>query len=79
MIFIDAPWTWSDFDQCCDRIHRIGTTDNVTIYNLVAKNTIDERINATIEMKKGISDVIVDGDYNQTEELRALLGLKEVN
>ena len=79
MIFIDAPWTWSDFDQCCDRIHRIGTTDNVTIYNLIAKNTIDERINATIEMKKGISDVVVDGDYNQTEELRALLGLKEVN
>lgn len=76
MIFLDAPWTYADFDQCCDRIHRIGTTDNVTIYNLVAKNTIDERINNTIQMKKGISDVVVDGNYNQTEELKSLLGLK---
>ena len=75
MIFLDAPWTYSDFLQSCDRIFRIGQTKSVTIYNLICKGTIDERINKILETKKGISEVIVDGDYNQNDDLKYLLGI----
>ena len=60
MIFIDTPWTDADFSQACDRIHRIGTSESVFIYNLVTRNTIDERVLELIQDKSAIADYIVD-------------------
>lgn len=60
MIFIDTPWTDGVFDQACDRIHRIGTKDTVFIYNLIAKDTIDERVLDIINTKGALSDYIID-------------------
>lgn len=60
MIFIDTPWTFGDFDQACDRIHRIGTTSPVFIYNLVTKDSIDERVLELIQDKEALADYIVD-------------------
>lgn len=60
MIFIDTPWTFAEFDQCCDRIHRIGAKENVFIYELLTKNTVDERVHDILQNKKAISDYIVD-------------------
>ena len=44
MIFLDHPWTEAQCTQCEDRIHRIGTNKSVTIYRLITRNTIDERV-----------------------------------
>ena len=35
MIFLDTPWTNGVFKQACDRIHRVGTSKPVFIYNLI--------------------------------------------
>lgn len=35
MFFFGPPWRSADFDQCCDRIHRIGQTHDVDIYNVI--------------------------------------------
>lgn len=35
MFFFGAPWRSTDFDQCCDRIHRIGQTTPVYIHNVI--------------------------------------------
>lgn len=60
-IFMDEPWNRANKEQAEDRCHRVGTTENVTIYTLMCKDTIDERIH-DIVMKKGeMSDAIVDG------------------
>ena len=41
MFFFGPPWRQSDFDQCSDRIHRIGQTDDCYIYT-VTLDTGDE-------------------------------------
>lgn len=60
-IFLDEPWNKALKEQAVDRCHRIGTTNNVTIYTLLAKNTIDERIHEILENKGMMADAIVDG------------------
>ena len=61
MVFIDTPWTNSDFQQSCDRIYRIGQEKPVFIYTLITKNSYDERVQEIIERKENLAkDVIVD-------------------
>jgi len=60
-IFLDEPWNYASKSQAIDRAHRVGTKDNLTIYTLICKNTIDERINNIVKYKKSLSDEIVDG------------------
>lgn len=64
LIFIDTPWTNGVFSQCCDRIYRIGTKDSVFIYNLITKDTIDERVLEILEDKKALADYIIDDNLN---------------
>ena len=61
VIFLDEPWNKALKDQAEDRCHRIGQNNNVTIYTLLTKNTIDERIHELVERKGALSDAIVDG------------------
>lgn len=61
VIFLDSPWTRAEKDQAEDRCHRIGAKSTVTIYTLIAKGTIDERIEEIVEMKGELADYIVDG------------------
>ena len=69
-IFMDEPWNRANKEQAEDRCHRVGTTENVTIYTLVCKNTIDERINQLVERKGIMADALVDGKVNiKNEEL----------
>ena len=60
-IFMDEPWNRANKEQAEDRCHRVGTKENVTIYTLVCKGTIDERINELVEKKGAMADALVDG------------------
>ena len=60
MIFIDTPFTAAEFEQACDRIHRIGTSGAVFIYNLISHGTVDERVWEIVNDKEAISDYIID-------------------
>ena len=74
-IFVDEPWNKALKDQAEDRCHRIGQNNNVTVYTLLTKNTIDERIHELVERKGALSDAIVDGKItgNKAELLEFLL------
>lgn len=76
VIFVDEPWNKALFEQAVDRAHRIGTKNNVTIYSIMCKGTIDERIHDLIYKKGIMSDCIIDGKIvgNKTEILNYLLG-----
>lgn len=65
MIFLDTPWTNSSFEQAQDRIYRIGTDKPVFIYNLIANDTIDERVLEIVTDKKYLSDYVIDNDITQ--------------
>lgn len=75
IIFVDHPWNRAMYDQAVDRCHRIGQKHNLTIYNLICKNTIDERIWELVNKKGRISDALVDGklDMSNSELVNFLL------
>ena len=60
VIFLDHPWNRALYDQAVDRCHRIGQTEPIVVYNLLAKNTIDERIWSLVNKKGAMSDALVD-------------------
>lgn len=60
VIFLDIPWTWANYNQACDRAHRIGAKNDVIVVNLVTKNTIDERIQDIVMSKKLVSEALID-------------------
>ena len=74
-IFMDEPWNRANKEQAEDRCHRVGTKESITIYTLIAKNTIDERINDIVEQKGMMADMLVDGKFTgtKTELLNFLL------
>lgn len=58
-IFLDLPWTPALVNQASDRLHRIGQEDSVSIYYLVANDTVDEDILATIKEKMDVISQIM--------------------
>ena len=63
-IFMDEPWNRANKEQAEDRCHRVGTKENVTIYTLICKGMIDERINELVEKKGQMADALVDGVHS---------------
>lgn len=62
VVFIDYPWNWASYDQAFSRAHRIGQKNAVTVYNLICKDTVDEKVFNTIKDKKGMSESILDNN-----------------
>jgi len=63
VLFIEQPWTPGEREQAEDRAHRIGQTDDkVTIYHILAKNTVDYYIYDTINDKKVITSSVNEGE-----------------
>lgn len=60
-IFLDEPWNMALKEQAIDRCHRIGQKNNITVYTLLCKDTIDERINSLVEKKGQMAEILVDG------------------
>jgi SNF2 family DNA or RNA helicase len=75
VIFLDEPWTMANKQQAIDRCHRIGTKSNITIYTIMCKDTIDERIHEIVQNKGLMSDAIIDGKIvgNRMELINFLL------
>lgn len=74
VIFVDTPWTAGDFEQCVDRVHRIGTSKTVNIITLITKNTFDERVKEILEGKADMFDQVVNGKI-PTADVMSYLGL----
>ncbi len=61
VIHMDPWWNPAVEDQATDRAHRIGQERNVTVYRLVAKDTIEEQILALHEEKRELISGVLDG------------------
>ena len=78
VVHYDPWWNQAVQNQATDRAHRIGQTKKVTVYKLIAKNTIEEKIQKLQEAKKNLADQIISGNTGQLgalsrEELMELL------
>nr|XP_031859659.1 uncharacterized protein CI109_004934 [Kwoniella shandongensis]KAA5526731.1 hypothetical protein CI109_004934 [Kwoniella shandongensis] len=59
VIFYDHDWNPSSDAQAMDRAHRVGQTKQVTVYRLIARGTIEERILKMARAKKDVQDIVV--------------------
>ena len=69
-VFLMEPW-WNKAvqQQAIDRTHRIGQNQKVFAYNLICKDTIEEKIMALQEKKQILSDEIIADDGNFLKNL----------
>lgn len=52
MLFVEQPFSPSVLNQAEDRAHRIGQDNPVNIYTLIAKGTIDEKVQKILKVKR---------------------------
>lgn len=61
-IFYSSDYSFANYEQCRNRLHRHGQEQKVTYHNLVATNTIDERIYKALQDKADLAKSILDVD-----------------
>ena len=64
-------------DQATDRTYRIGQTKNVQVHKLICLGTLEEKIDAMIESKKGVAEKVVGTGEGWLTEL-STAGLRQV-
>jgi SNF2 family DNA or RNA helicase len=62
VIHYDPWWNTAAEDQASDRAHRIGQKNVVTVYKLVVKGTIEEKIVALQQQKAKLASDILGGE-----------------
>lgn len=74
VVFIDYSWVPADHDQAADRIHRIGqTAKSIFVYQLYAKDTIDEKMIEMLEAKSKIFKKLIDEDTEAAPDEHSLV------
>ncbi|QZE15172.1 DEAD/DEAH box helicase [Halosquirtibacter laminarini] len=77
VIHMDPWWNPAIEDQATDRAHRMGQEKPVTVYRLITKGTIEEKIIALHETKRELADHILEGNNTSSpldlDELKSLL------
>lgn len=78
IIHLDPWWNPAIEDQASDRAHRIGQSRPVTVYRLVAEDTIEEKILQLHHTKRDLADTLLEGSDRAgkltLKELMAILG-----
>lgn len=82
VIHMDPWWNPAVEDQATDRAHRIGQQRAVTVYRLVAKDTIEQQILALHADKRELISGVLDGADRagrmSTDELVSLIRLSQI-
>jgi len=75
VVHFDRWWNPAVENQATDRAFRIGQKKNVLVHKFVCRGTVEERIDAMIESKQGLSDALLSGgsELNLTEMSDAAL------
>ncbi|MFO7871435.1 MAG: SNF2-related protein [Kiritimatiellia bacterium] len=69
VIVLDPWWNPAVEAQAIDRTHRIGQTQKVFAYRLVAKDTVEERILDLQQKKRKLADSIIKADSSLIRNL----------
>jgi SWI/SNF-related matrix-associated actin-dependent regulator of chromatin subfamily A-like protein 1 len=61
-IFAELSWVPAELGQCEDRLHRIGTSDSVTVQHLVLEGSLDAMMVHVLLKKQKILDAVLEED-----------------
>jgi SNF2 family DNA or RNA helicase len=80
VVLAELSWTSAEQTQAIDRVHRIGQTEPVTAWRIIAAQTIDPRLAQLIDDKAGLAARALDGsdedvDSSADVQLEALMSL----
>ncbi len=80
IVLAELSWTDAEQTQAIDRSHRIGQTEPVTAWRIIAAQTIDARIAELIDSKAGLAARALDGSEDEVSssadvQLEALVAL----
>ncbi|KAI8484720.1 putative DNA helicase ino80 [Branchiostoma belcheri] len=70
VIFYDSDWNPTVDQQAMDRAHRLGQTKQVTVYRLICKGTIEERILQRAREKSEIQRMVISGGKFSPDTLK---------
>ncbi|KAG6552261.1 hypothetical protein Mapa_006111 [Marchantia paleacea] len=78
VIFYESDWNPTMDLQAMDRAHRLGQTKEVTVYRLICKGTVEEKIMKRASQKNTVQQLVMtggqsQGDVFQAEEVVSLL------
>jgi SNF2 family DNA or RNA helicase len=65
VVLAELSWTHAEQTQAIDRVHRIGQTEPVTAWRIIAAQTIDAKIAELIDSKAGLAARALDGSDEQ--------------
>lgn len=65
IVLAELSWTDAEQTQAIDRAHRIGQTEPVTAWRIIAAQTIDARIAELIDGKAGLAARALDGSEDE--------------
>ncbi len=81
VINIDLPWNPAVLEQRIARVYRLGQENPVQVINMVARNTIEERMLSTLNFKSNLAAGILDGgedavflDNNKFDRIMDIVG-----
>jgi len=80
LVLAELSWTDAEQTQAIDRVHRIGQSEPVTAWRIIAAQTIDAKIAELIDSKAGLAARALDGSdeevFSATDvQLEALVAL----
>jgi non-specific serine/threonine protein kinase len=69
VVHVDRWWNPAVENQATDRAFRIGQKKNVLVHKFICRGTVEEKIDALIDSKQGLSDELLTGgaEINLTE------------